>query len=230
MSDSPQRPPRPDDEELIRFHNGDTLDNIPVIRLPAAAPPAPQPWSRLTLACVAVLAAAVSGLAVVGILHLAASGSPHTDARPPIAPSAVASSAGSPVSSPPASSPPTSAPAPSSSASPSQSESLAVAAQPQLEQVRIIQAPATGGDPGTSYCLVYTGSESGGVKEAILLANAPAYQCTDLLQYDPEGAGSFSEQEPSCEPPSRAAVLTFAENSEWAGAVYFSCLTRHTSA
>jgi hypothetical protein len=105
-----------------------------------------------------------------------------------------------------------------------------VAAQPQLEQIRIVQAPATGGDPSTAYCVVYTGSDSGGVRDAILLANAPAYQCADLLSYTPDGGGSFSSEVPSCEPPARAAVLSFAEQSEWVGEVYFTCLTRHTGA
>jgi hypothetical protein len=69
-----------------------------------------------------------------------------------------------------------------------------------------------------------------GVKEAILLANAPAYQCTDLLSYDPEGFGTFSSEVPTCVSPERATVLTFAAGSEWAGAVEFTCLTEHTGA
>ncbi|MFE5023129.1 hypothetical protein ACFRAO_07305 [Streptomyces sp. NPDC056656] len=31
------QPPRPDKDGLARFHNGDTLDNIPVVRLPDPA-------------------------------------------------------------------------------------------------------------------------------------------------------------------------------------------------
>lgn len=224
MSNSPQRPPRPDEDELTRFHNGDTLDNIPVIRLPT--PPSPQGWSWRALGSVAVLAAVVSALAVAGALHLAASDGPGADARRP----AAAPSHGRAAASPPTrSSPATDAPSPAEPERPSPSEPLAVAAQPQLEQVRVIQAPATGGDPSTAYCLVYTGSDSAGAKDAILLTNAPAYQCTDLLPYD-EYESALSTEVPVCEPPARAAVLSFADTSEWAGTVYFTCLTQHTGA
>ncbi|MEU5097612.1 hypothetical protein [Streptomyces sp. NPDC020996] len=225
LTDTPRRPPRPDEEDLIRFHNGDTLENIPIIRPPAAAPVQRPAW--LMLSGIAVVVALVSGLAVVGVLRLlAGGGSPAAARRPAGAPVPETAVAPSPTSGSPAAEVPSLTP----STSPSPSESLAVAAQPQLEQVRVIQAPVTGGDPGTSYCLVYTNSASGSVKEAILLANAPAYQCTDLLPYDPQGGGSFSTEAPSCEVPARAAVLSFAEDSEWAGTVYFTCLTRHTGA
>lgn len=229
MPERPQRPLRPDEEDLIRFHNGDTLDNIPIIPTPAPDPVGQRSW--LPLAGMAVAAAVASGFTVAGVTDLAAGDGTHTDSRPPARSSAAGSAAVSPSPSSGtsiASSPANSAPPPTPSVSPS--PGLMAATQPQLEQVRVIQTPATGGDPSTSYCLVYTGSDSGGVKEAILLANAPAYQCTDLLKYDPEGTGSFSTEVPSCEPPARAAVLSFAESSEWADSVYFTCLTRHTGA
>ncbi|MEV7004352.1 hypothetical protein AB0N62_43060 [Streptomyces sp. NPDC093982] len=210
MTARPQRPPRPDEEDLIHFHNGDTLDNIPIIKPPEAAP-----WRRflLTAGAIAVPVAAVGALVGAAAAELADGRGPRTEAQPPAKSSQTASV-------PPA----------EPSARPSPSESLAVAAQPQLEQVNVIQAPATGGDPATSYCLVYTGSDSAGVKDAILLANAPAYQCADLLPSDPEDLGAFSAQAPSCDPPARAAVLSFAETSEWAGTVSFTCLTLHTGA
>ncbi|MGW7380997.1 hypothetical protein [Streptomyces sp. NPDC054794] len=214
MPESPQRPLRPDEEDLVRFHSGDTLDNIPIVSVSASDPVGR--WSWLPLAGMAVAVAVVSGFAVAGAMHLAADDGSRTDAQAPVQPTEAGTADANPSS--------------PSGSSVSPSPSLKAAAQSQLEQVRVIQAPATGGDPGTSYCLVYTGSDGGGVKDAILLANAPAYQCTDLLAYDPDGAGSFSTDVPSCELPARAAVLSFAESSEWAGTVYFTCLTRHTGA
>lgn len=218
MTDRPERPPRPDEEDLVRFHNGDTLDNIPIVCPPASTPQQRRSW--LGLGALAVLVAVIGALAGVGAVQLAGGREPRTDARPPASPSVAASTVASTSASPSS----------AATGSPTASESVEAASQPQFEQVRIIQAPATGGDPSTSYCLVYTGSDSGGVKEAILLANAAAYQCADLLPYDPEGAGTFSTEAPSCEPPARAAVLSFAEGSEWAGAVYFTCLIQHTGA
>lgn len=93
-----------------------------------------------------------------------------------------------------------------------------------LEQVRVIQTPATGGDPGSTFCLVYTGSSSGPEREAILLMNAPAYQCSELLPYD--GVNSaFTTEAPLCEAPSRAAVVSFAETGGWENEVMYTCLT-----
>lgn len=43
MTDKLQRPLRPD-EELVRFHNGDTLDNIPIVRLPIPSSRRPFLW------------------------------------------------------------------------------------------------------------------------------------------------------------------------------------------
>ncbi|MGV9242571.1 hypothetical protein [Streptomyces sp. NPDC003710] len=100
---------------------------------------------------------------------------------------------------------------------------------PALDYVRIIQAPATGGDPSTTYCLVYTGSESEGHKEAILLSNAPAVQCADLLTYDPVN-GSLHDSAPICESPSRPAVLAFDPSAGWGATSYFACLTRNHGA
>jgi hypothetical protein len=227
MPDRPQRPPRPDEADLVRFHNGDTLDNIPVVRppeIPLVRPPEPAPPPRrfwLTAAAVAVPVALIGALIGAVVAETAGDRGPRTDAGPPAESSA-------PVETAPSSPTPRASIA-TPPAGPSPGESLTVAAGPQLEQIRVIQAPATGGDPSTAYCLVYTGSDSSGVKDAILLANAPAYQCTDLLPYD-EYEGSFATEVPYCEPPARSAVLSFAESSEWAGAVYFTCLTQHTGA
>ncbi|MGW2501842.1 hypothetical protein ACWCXL_12120 [Streptomyces sp. NPDC001588] len=235
MDDQPKRPPRPDEEELLRFHNGDTLESIPVIRLPEA--PAPTPtrsglnvWA---LGLAAVGAAVVGGLAAIGAVQLAHGGTPKQPVEAASSPEAVAA-APSPTTAAPT---PASKPSPSTTASrhtatsrPSPSgKAPGVTSARALEQVRIIEAPATGGDPSTTYCLVYTGSESAGQREAILLANAPAYQCTDLLEYDPVN-GSLHESPPVCEPPSRTAQLTFDPSSSWGDAMYFACVGRNHGA
>ncbi|WP_329140973.1 hypothetical protein [Streptomyces sp. NBC_00670] len=225
MTDRPQRPPRPDeDEDLLRFHNGDTLDNIPVVRLPPD-PPQGATTQRVPvwrLAAGAVAVAGVSALAVIGALQLARGdgGAPQAAAAPE------RSSGAAPASTPDRSV--SAAPAPSESVweAPAASATPAVGG---LERVRVVQAPETGGDPGVTYCLVYTGSSSGDVRDAILLMNRPAAECTDLLQYDPV-AGAFSDSELECAAPSRPVLLTFDEASAWAGSVLYSCLTRHHGA
>ncbi|MFE7160974.1 hypothetical protein [Streptomyces sp. NPDC057636] len=72
-----------------------------------------------------------------------------------------------------------------------------------LESIDVIESPETGWDPSVACCFVYTGSESDGAKEAILLAKAPGNQCRDILAYDHNAIGSFSDQMPVCEAPSR---------------------------
>jgi hypothetical protein len=225
MTDRPQRPPRPDeDEDLVRFHNGDTLDNIPVVRLPPdpAQEAAPRRAPAWQLAAGAVAVAAVSALAVVGAMQLVRGdgGTPQAAAAPERSSGAASSSSRGP----------------SRSVAPSESESVweapAVTSAPAgggLERVRVVQTPETGGDPGMTYCLVYTGSSSGNVRDAILLMNRPAAECTDLLESDP-ASGPFSESESECVAPSRPVLLTFDEASAWAGSVLYSCLTRHHGA
>lgn len=212
MTDRP-RPPRPDKEDLDRFHNGDTLDNIPVVRLPEQPHHTPSPFGlrSWTLGLAAVAVATVGALAAVGALQLA-------QGEAPTRPVAEASS-------PDAREVVSSQPAPT----PSAAESPEITRASTPEQVRIIQAPVTGGDISTTYCLVYTGSDSGGVREAILLANAPAHQCADLLSYDPV-IGSLYESVPTCEPPARTAMLVFDASSSWGNALYFTCLAQHTGA
>ncbi|MFJ6085120.1 hypothetical protein ACIQI8_27300 [Streptomyces sp. NPDC092369] len=230
MDDKPARPPRPDEEELLRFHNGDTLNSIPVIRLPERQPPPPprtQPnWWMLGATSVAV--AALGALATVGVLQLVFGTDPGRQAS-------AAGTTPQPQNASPVPAQSTSAPASGTSLpvqpspSPSVSESPQIAAASGPEEVRIIQAPATGGDIATTYCLVYPGSESDGVKDAILLANAPAYQCADLLSYDPVH-GSLHETVPVCEPTARATMLVFDPSSGWGDALYFACLTQHHGA
>lgn len=207
---SPQRPPRPDEDDLVRFHNGDTLDNIPVIRVPERE----GARSKWGLAVVLVPAVAlVAALAGVGLTVLL--GHPGPD------------KAGAPAAS---TAPVTSHSSASPSPSPSQAEPTVTTQAAAVEQVRIIQAPQTGGDPSTTFCLVYNGATSGTAREAILLMNAAGYQCTDMLPYDPSGTGPFSTEAPECSPPQRLAVLSFVDSSSWGDGLFFTCLARNHGA
>ncbi|MEB8338061.1 hypothetical protein [Streptomyces endophyticus] len=214
------QPPRPDEGDLARFHNGDTLDNIPIVQLPQSDEP--LRWRRVPLFAVVVLGAAViGGLASVGILTLVdgdghertdrAAGGVHTPANSALDTPSSASSSPEPTEDP-------STPA---------VEPKAAA----LEQVRVIQTPSTGGDAGASFCLVYTGSYSGAERDAILLLEPPAYQCQDMLPVDRTGQRApLVTEAPVCEPPSRAAVLSFAETGGWEDEVMYTCLSEHRGA
>lgn len=220
MTDKLQRPLRPD-EELDRFHNGDTLDSIPIVRLPV---PSSRRPSLLWWGAVIVSVAVFGALAGAAVAHFA--GDSDSSAQDDGRSSAVGST-------PLRESEPEVTPSASVSvwtAPPASSESPEVAAETGPEQVSVIQAPTVQGDVATSFCLVYTGSWSEGGREAVLLIEAPAYQCTDLLRYAPEDGGAFSEVPVVCQTPARAAVLSFAESSGWGGAVYFTCLTLHSGA
>ncbi|MER5185154.1 hypothetical protein ABT009_43915 [Streptomyces sp. NPDC002896] len=217
------RPPRPD-EELIRFHNGDTLDNIPILRLPE--PEATSSRRRPPLKLLAILVpgiAVVGALAGLGLAALMDDPNPRPPARADAPPSPT------PSTSPSATNPVTTASATpwTQPSSKPETETKATA----LEQVSIIQTPATGGDPGSSYCLIYTGSSSGPEREAILLMNAPGYQCHDMLPYDATGEHSpFMTEAPDCAAPARPAVLSFAEVGGWEQEVMYTCLTEHHGA
>ncbi len=218
--DKPQRPLRPDEEEaLARFHNGDTLDNIPVVRLPARRARW-WPW-----AAVVVGVGVLGGLVGAGVALFQGRGSEVEVQAGPGGSASPSQSFGEDRGS--------SSPSPSSSAVASEAPP-SVLAEPSsggLEQVRVIQTPPTGGDPGASYCLVYTGSASGPEREAILLMNAPGYQCHDLLPFDPTGlTPAFTTDAALCAAPSRAAVVNFAEVGGWEGELMYTCLTRHSGA
>ncbi|WP_329560925.1 hypothetical protein OG711_26840 [Streptomyces uncialis] len=207
MTDQPKRPLHPD-EEPVRFHNGNTLDNMPV-------PPEYRPGSSRTpgwkLAVAAVGSGVLGALVIVGIGSLMDSGPREPVSRPGAAASAAVERKPS-VS-------------PSTQVRPSAAAEVEVKAAP-LEQVRIIQTPPTGGDAGSTYCLSYTGSSSGAEREAILLMGAAGYQCDDHLRFDPSGETSaFSTTAPECGGGSRPAVLSFAETGGWEGEVMYTCLT-----
>ncbi|MEU9576343.1 hypothetical protein [Streptomyces chilikensis] len=214
MSEGLQRPLRPDEEaELLeRFHNGDTLDNLPVIQ-PPPPPSRHTPPGQLIAAAVGVALLAGAGGALVAWY----AADPET---PTAAPASSTRTSAPPASSPAAALSPKGDPEPAPEGT---------ARTADIEQVRIIQTPATGGDAGATYCLVYTGSSSGPEREAILLLNAPAYQCADLLPYDP-AVGPFMTEAPTCEEPSRAAVLSFADSAAWGEDLMYTCLTEHNGA
>ncbi|NYV73449.1 hypothetical protein [Streptomyces sp. UH6] len=221
MSEGLQRPPRPDEEaELLRrFHNGDTLDNLPVIK-PLAPPPRRAPVGRLI--------AAVLGMGLLtGVGGALIAQQVLDDGTTAAAPAPDAKASASPPDGSEAATPsPESASEPAPAPEPEPETTVQAAA---VEQVRIIRTPSTGGDVAATFCLVYTGSTSGPEREAILLLNAPAYQCADLLPYDPE-SGPFMTEAPDCPEPSRAAVLSFAESTEWGANLMYTCLTEHNGA
>jgi hypothetical protein len=74
-----------------------------------------------------------------------------------------------------------------------------------LQAIHVISEPATGGDPGSSYCLAWTGSGDGAGKDASLLMDAPGYQCgADLVGADgqaiqADGTSVFQTSPPVCE-------------------------------
>lgn len=152
MTDKLQRPLRPD-EELDRFHNGDTLDSIPIVRLPV---PSSRRPSLLWWGAVIVSVAVFGALAGAAVAHFA--GDSDSSAQDDGRSSAVGST-------PLRESEPEVTPSASVSvwtAPPASSESPEVAAETGPEQVSVIQAPTVQGDVATSFCLVYTGSWSEG--------------------------------------------------------------------
>lgn len=155
MTDKLRRPPRPD-EELARFHNGDTLDSIPIVRLPIASSRRPSLWWGAVIVPVAVFGA----LAGAAVAHFAGDGSSRDEGR-----SRDDGKSSAVGSTPLRESEPEVTPSASVwTAPPPSSESPEAAAEGGPEQVSVIQAPTVQGDVATSFCLVYTGSWSGGAR------------------------------------------------------------------
>ncbi|WP_190091962.1 hypothetical protein [Streptomyces melanogenes] len=93
-----------------------------------------------------------------------------------------------------------------------------------LQAIHVISQPPTGGDPGSSYCLAWTGSDDGTGRDAALLMNAPGYQCGASLvgangqAIQMDGTSIFSDSPQDCTgsyPDTRLtypAVLDFPSN------------------
>jgi hypothetical protein len=232
---APQRPPRPD--EVLAFHNGDTLENIPVIHDEAAPRPPQFPW-RATMTGGAV--AAVVGVCLALVLHQQ-TGSGHAPDGKAL-PQATRSAAGAGHGNT-GTSPTTPEPTSSTSAAPSRSASespscipvtyktpegpadckpkadVCVAGAPwhvedieglcagpaPLQAIHVISQPVTGGDPGATYCLAWTGSSDGAGRDATLLMNAAGYQCgahlvgSDGQVIQADGTSVFSDSPQYCE-------------------------------
>lgn len=192
-----------DEEELIRFHNGDTLHNIPVVR------PEPLrsgvPWR--VVGAVGGMAALVGS--VIGLSFALG------DRADKAASSVASSSAPAPVS--PAPAPTVTVTRPAVTVAPHQ-----LYTAPLAEQVYVIQTPPTGGDPGTDYCFSYT--ELG----AALLADAPSYECEDFLfsthPADMQGVFEGSPVDCSSTPGARSAEITFDASTYWGAGRSYTCL------
>ncbi|GAA1934315.1 hypothetical protein [Streptantibioticus ferralitis] len=209
----PERPPRPD-EDLIRFHNGDTLDNIPIVQVQAR-----RRWKDIAVAAAVLM---VLGGCVTAIVTR--SGSKMPGAAPTASVSEKPSAVGSLPASP-SSTQPVQAAAP---ASPScitvhfKAATGPVSCQPvsaicadgapyfipqidelcggfpTLQTVHLLSMPQVGGDPGANYCIAFTGSGSDTGRDGVLLMNTPHYQCSADILPDSQGRKFFSSV-PSCQ-------------------------------
>ncbi|MFD9514432.1 serine/threonine protein kinase [Streptomyces mirabilis] len=112
---------------------------------------------------------------------------------------------------------------------------------PALQRVNIISEPSTGGDPGVFYCVAWTGSASGTFRDAVLLMNAPGYQCgADLVA--PSGTRDalgeailFYDTEQDCTPLYPGTRLTYPAVLDYSSLgdqepPKYVCLTEHVGA
>ncbi|MGA5319264.1 serine/threonine-protein kinase [Streptomyces seoulensis] len=113
---------------------------------------------------------------------------------------------------------------------------------PALQTVNVISQPSTGGDPGSSYCLAWTGSSDADSRDATLLMNAPGYQCgADLVS--PSGSPSvqggytlvFYDTEQECTSLYPGTRLTYPAVLDYSGLDeqqprQYTCLTEHVGA
>ncbi|MFE4698725.1 serine/threonine protein kinase [Streptomyces sp. NPDC056738] len=112
---------------------------------------------------------------------------------------------------------------------------------PTLQRVNIISEPSTGGDPGVFYCVAWTGSANDTSRDAVLLMNAPGYQCgADLVSpsgtRDAQGqAIVFYDTEQDCTPlyagtrQTYPAVLDYSSLGDQEAPTYV-CLSEHLGA
>ncbi|WP_414169336.1 hypothetical protein ACMATS_26820 [Streptoverticillium reticulum] len=257
----PQRPPRPD--EVLAFHNGDTLENIPVIR--GDDPPQRFPWKAAMAggavavvigACAALLVRQPTGNARVADVEAhpqatrtadGAGRAKAADGSPLPTPLPAASTAPSCLhvtyklpSGPAGCEPKTAVCTPGAPWHVVDIEGLCGGPTP-LQAIHVISEPATGGDPGSLYCLAWTGSEDGSGKYATLLMNAPGFQCgANLVGADGQaiqagGTSVFYSSVPDCAesyPDTRMtypAVLDFPSDGGERPPTYV-CVVTHAGA
>jgi len=215
---SPERPPRPD--EVLAFHNGDTLENIPVVREPRGRR---LPWRAVAAGgAVAIVVGACTAVILgrpAGSGHAATAGAPpratpraaatlHVERAVPSPSPTPSSAACLPVAFKTAGGPAGCKPkaevcAPGAPWYVTDIETVCGGPAP-LQAVHVVSEPATGGDPGSSYCLAWTGSSDGTGRDATLLMNAPGYRCGAYLvgangqAVQADGTAVFSDTPPDC--------------------------------
>ncbi|MFG2144325.1 hypothetical protein ACGFRG_09015 [Streptomyces sp. NPDC048696] len=261
----PSRPPEGPlhlDEDLIRFHNGDTLDNIPVVRNPR---PRRFTGKDIALAGIIVLVGAASGALLA--LHpsgRSSDGAPG-DQRPE---TSLKSSAAAKDDPKPgthvASVPPTARTTcvtvtyktPAGPRDCKSTDDICKAGAPwytsaidslcgapvAIQTVRLLAQPTTGGDPGSSFCIAWTGSRDGVGRDGVLLMNASGYECgADVvdpqtgLAFNPAGSTRFSNTPQSCADTYPLTRLTYPAVLDYSRLTpdepaMFVCLTEHAGA
>ncbi|MGW1963597.1 hypothetical protein ACWCPD_25605 [Streptomyces sp. NPDC001935] len=112
---------------------------------------------------------------------------------------------------------------------------------PTLQRINVISEPSTGGDPGVFYCVAWTGSASDTTRDAVLLMNAPGYQCgADLGSpsgtRDAQGqAIVFYDTEQDCTPHYPGTRQTYPSVLDYSSlgdreAPTYVCLSEHLGA
>ncbi|MEW2317682.1 serine/threonine-protein kinase [Streptomyces bauhiniae] len=113
---------------------------------------------------------------------------------------------------------------------------------PTLQTVNVISQPSTGGDPGSLYCLAWTGSSSADSRDAVLLMNAPGYQCGADLGSASGSQGVqggytvvFFDTEQKCTPLYPGTRLTYPAVLDYSTLDdrqprQYACLTEHVGA
>ncbi|MFJ8728693.1 serine/threonine-protein kinase [Streptomyces bauhiniae] len=113
---------------------------------------------------------------------------------------------------------------------------------PALQTVNLISQPSTGGDPSSLYCVAWTGSASANTRDAVLLMNAPGYQCgADLVSPSGSQGGEgdytvvFYDTERNCTPLYPGTRLTYPAVLDYSGLDdqqprQYACLTEHVGA
>ena len=216
-------------DESVRFHNGDTLDSIPVVRPTVPLPPGlrrlppdptvfpPQAPGRN----LAALGWVVAGALVVGALVGLSIASADNGAK-------VEASTSSEQPTAPAAEEAPSTPSPTPSLSIWQAPEQVPESVPEWEDIEVCSTPATGGDPSTDYCFSYAYDPESTTMQAALLANASDYACDDYLfsTHPSDFEGVWEERPPDCSstPGGRTARVYFGPMTDWSDVVLYTCL------